>query len=332
MPKKYRARDICHALITEVYARLGKPIEIISDRGPQLVSNYFTEMQKAFQVDLVPSTAFHQQTNGSAERAIKTVTQILRAYVNDKQNDWIHHLWRAEYAINNSSNEWTIHTPNEICMGRMVNTLSHTTSKSDAVNQHLEHMDLSNRIAHDELTATRVKQARYSQKRRNANKTFDVGDLVMYQRRTWKKERARKLQTIWRGPYKVLKVDRFGNCTLNIPKKNNRHPVFATDMLKLYHDDPEHKREPTDIEMGDADADVDEEHYPIDRIIDHGKRQGKDKYLVQWQGYDEEENTWEDCKKIEEDAPEVVRAYLRMLGEDPIHKHKTMAKRASRED
>ena len=82
--------------------------------------------------------------------------------------------------------------------------------------------------------------------------------------------------------------------------------------------------------MGDADDD--EEHYPIDRIIDHGKRHGKDMYLVQWQGYDEEENTWEDCKKIEDDAPEVVRAYHRMLGEDPIHKHKTMAKRASRED
>ena len=73
-------------------------------------------------------------------------------------------------------------------MGRMVNNLSHTTSKSNAVNQHLEHMDLSNKIAHNELTATRVKQARYSQRRRNANKTFDVADLVMYQRRTWKKE------------------------------------------------------------------------------------------------------------------------------------------------
>ena len=86
--------------------------------------------------------------------------------------------------------------------------------------------------------------------------------------------------------------------------------------------------------MGDATAegDEDEEHYPIDRIIDHGKKQGRDKYLVQWRGYDEEKNTWEDCKKIEEDAPEVVQAYLRMLGEDPIHKHKTMAKRASRED
>ena len=179
MPKKYRARNVCHALITEIYARLGKPLEIISDRGPQLVSNYFTEMQKAFQVDLVPSTVFHQQTNGSAKRAVKTVTQILRAYVNDKQNDWIHHLWWAEYAINNSSNEWTIHTPNEICLGLMVGRLHHTTSNSNAVNQHLEHMDLNNKIAHDELTATRVKQASYSQKHQNAVKAFDVGDLVI---------------------------------------------------------------------------------------------------------------------------------------------------------
>jgi hypothetical protein len=327
MPDKYRARDICDALLKEIYARLGKPLEIVTDRGPQLVSNYFTEMQNAFQVELIPSTAFHQQTNGSAERAVKTVTQILRAYVNQNQNDWIHHLWRAEYAINNSSTEWSIRTPNEITFGPLVNPLKHTTSKSDAVNQYLKHMDQSNQVAHDELTATRVKQARYSQKRRNPEVTFTIGDMVMYRKRTWKKGLAHKLQPVWKGPYRIESIDKFGNCTLDLPGKSNRHPVFATDMLKLYHDDPDHQRDVSDITMDDAEDRLHE----VDRIIDHRTKKGVYQYLIQWKGYDEDENTWEEAAKVGKTAPRSVSDFHKMIGTEPRHKHKRVSKR-DRED
>ena len=322
MQDKYTARDICDALLTEIYARLGTPKEIISDRGPQLVSNYFTEMQDAFGINLLHSTAFHQNTNGSAERTVKTVTHILRKYTNKRQNDWRHHLWRCEHAINNASTDWTHRTPLEICMGTVNSGLTHSTSKSDAVNKHLEHMDISNKIAHDALTMSRYKQARWSQGRRNPNITFDIGDLVMYQRRTFTKGLAHKLQDIWKGPYKVTSVDSHGNCTLDIPG-NQRHPIFATDMLKHYHDDPEHKREPSDVDMDDADA---AGFYVIDRIIDHRTKNGKYQYLVSWKGYDEDENTWEEAFKIEEDAPQATIDFHQMLSKEPRHA-KRIAKR-----
>ena len=82
MKKKYTTRDIVDALISKVYGYHGIPQEIISDRGPQFVSNFFRELHEAFDVHLMTWTAFYQQTNGSAERTIKTITQILRAYVN----------------------------------------------------------------------------------------------------------------------------------------------------------------------------------------------------------------------------------------------------------
>jgi hypothetical protein len=190
----------------------------------------------------------------------------------------------------------------------------HSTSKSDAVNKHLEHMDISNKIAHDALTMFRYKQGRWSQKRRNPNIKFDIGDLVMYQRRSYTKGLAHKLQDIWKGPYKVTSVDSLGNCTLDIPGKR-RHPIFATDMLKHYHDDPEHKREPSDVEMDDADA----EYYTIDRIIDHRTKNGIYQYLVAWKGYDEDENTWEDAYRIEDDAPQATLDFHRMLSQEPRH-------------
>ena len=90
--KKFNTRDIVEVHISKIYCYHGMPQEIISDRGPQIVSNYFTELHKAFGVHLSPSTAFHQQTNGSAERAIKTIAQVHRAYVNSKQTNWLSQL------------------------------------------------------------------------------------------------------------------------------------------------------------------------------------------------------------------------------------------------
>ena len=89
LKQKFNTRDIVEALISQIYCYHGMPQEIISDRGPQFVFNYFTELHQAFGVHLSPSTAFHQQTNGSAERVIKTIAQVLRAYVNSKQTNWV---------------------------------------------------------------------------------------------------------------------------------------------------------------------------------------------------------------------------------------------------
>ena len=77
MKKKYTTRDIVNALISKVCCYHGIPQEIISDRGPQFVSNFFRELHEVFDIHLMPSTAIHQQTNSSAERTIKTITQTL---------------------------------------------------------------------------------------------------------------------------------------------------------------------------------------------------------------------------------------------------------------
>ncbi len=304
----FTARDVCDALLKKVYCYYGMPMEIISDRGSQFVSNFSTALHEAFDVQLLPSTAFHQQTNGSAERTIKTVTQMLRSYVNNKQTDWVDQLWRTEYAINNAPTEAYKTTPIEICQGQIVKTIeNYSPTQSDAVNDHLEKLNLGFQIFHDALTTYRYRQADYSQKKRNPDLSFKVGDLVMYERRTWTKDLSHKLHSVWRGPYRILAIDQFDNCTLDIPKRFNRHPVFAHDKLKLYHDNPEHKRDP-------IPAEPEQEQYVIDRIVDHRmKKSGSKEYKVQWKGYDEDEDTWEPAEVIEQDAPGAVQDYRKVL-------------------
>ena len=141
------------------------PQEIISDRGPQFVSNYFIELHQAFGVHFSPSTAFHHQINGSTERAIKTIAQVVRAYVNSKQTNWVSQLWRAEYVLNNSVTDANKVTPIDVCQGPVTNLRQYHQSKSDAVNSYLEMLDLGHDIFRDYLATARYKQHQHAQKR-----------------------------------------------------------------------------------------------------------------------------------------------------------------------
>ena len=61
----------------------------------------------------------------------------------------------------------------------------------------------------------------------------------MYQRRSFKKNLAQKLQTIWCGPYQVTSIDENGNLRLNIPRCYSRHPVYAPDIVMEWGLDPQ---------------------------------------------------------------------------------------------
>ena len=57
------------------------------------------------------STSFHPQTDGQTERANRTLEDMIRAYVNNKQNDWDTHLPALELATNNSKQVSTGFSP-----------------------------------------------------------------------------------------------------------------------------------------------------------------------------------------------------------------------------
>ena len=118
-------------------------------------------------------------------------------------------------------------------------------------------------IFRDYLVPARYKQFEYAQKRRRENVIFKVGDLVMYQRRSWKKNLSQKLQTIWRGLYQVTDIDEQGNLRLNMLGQYSRDPFFTPDMLKHYHDHSEYLRK------FEFPMDHEEIQFTIERITDH---------------------------------------------------------------
>lgn len=49
--------------------------------------------------------------------------------------------------------------------------------------------------------------------------------------------------------------------------------------------------------------------FVVDKIVNHRVRYGRKEYLVQWDGYDASENTWEAAEKLQADVGDVVDAY-----------------------
>lgn len=68
------------------------------------------------------ATGEHPQTSGLVERANRTLTLALAAYVNTEHNDRDKHLREAAYAINTAKQSTTEKMPFELVFGRVPRT------------------------------------------------------------------------------------------------------------------------------------------------------------------------------------------------------------------
>ena len=104
------------------------------------------------------------------------------------------------------------------------------------------------------------------------------------------KEGTRALSKKWIGPYTVTEVISRHSYRLNIPKRNRLHPVIYTALLK-----PFHTRSAPQLVDDIEDEDIE---YDVERIIDSRKRRGKVEYRIRWEGYEEQDDTWETFEQL----------------------------------
>ncbi|GJY08670.1 reverse transcriptase domain-containing protein [Tanacetum coccineum] len=86
----------------EVVTRHGLPVSIISGRDGRFTSLFWKVLHKALGTRLDMITAYHPQTDGQSERTIKTLEDMLRAYVLDFGKSWDRYLPLVEFSYNNS--------------------------------------------------------------------------------------------------------------------------------------------------------------------------------------------------------------------------------------
>ncbi len=87
-----KAPQLAQLFIDSIFRQHGLPQAIVSDRDPKFTSNFWRAVMKRIHCQQAMSTARHPQTDGQTERANRTLKEMLRFYVNARQEDWDQHL------------------------------------------------------------------------------------------------------------------------------------------------------------------------------------------------------------------------------------------------
>lgn len=65
--------------LRSIFSRFGLPTQLVSDNGPQLVSEEFRSFMEANGIQHIKSAPYHPATNGLAERFVQTMKQALKS-------------------------------------------------------------------------------------------------------------------------------------------------------------------------------------------------------------------------------------------------------------
>ena len=130
---------------------------------------------------------------------------------------------------------------------------------------------------------------------------------------------AKKLGPKWLGPFKVLKVKGNGNAlTLNLPAECQAHSTVNVSHVKecQYSEEfPDRCVQPPPQPIRREQG----EFWKIEAFRKHRRYRGQLQYLVKWEGFGEEDNTWEPATRLEKDMTatlfaECVEAYRQAAG------------------
>uniref|UniRef100_A0A5S6QTQ4 RNA-directed DNA polymerase n=1 Tax=Trichuris muris TaxID=70415 RepID=A0A5S6QTQ4_TRIMR len=179
--------------LRKLFATFGLPRAIVSDNGPQFVSEEFEVFCDYNNVTHIKTAPYHPKSNGLAERAVRLFKDRLRAS-SDSVADVEQKLQRFLFSYRNSLHATTGRTPAELQLGRRLRT------KLDLLKPALDfHID--KRL---------FKQAEYHD-RSSRSRSFNVGDRVyVYEPNEAKQEKGviieRSAENLYLVSYKGKKA------------------------------------------------------------------------------------------------------------------------------
>ena len=122
---------------------------------------------------------------------------------------------------------------------------------------------------------------------------------------------TKKLTAKFIGPFDILQ--RVGPVAykLKLPDHFRTHNVFHVGLLKAWRSNGNYQPPPTSMLVED------DEEYMVETILDHrpkGKKKSDSKlqFLIKWEGYGSENNTWGPRKNLK-NAPESLKEYSDMV-------------------
>ncbi|KAK2976416.1 hypothetical protein RJ640_007454 [Escallonia rubra] len=312
----------------------GMPQDIVSDWDSRFTGNFWTELFKLFGSQLSMSSSYHPELDGQIERFNSMLEEYLGHFINTTQKNWVKLLDVAQLCFNSQKTSSTWKSAFEIVNGQQL-LLPRTmnvpnTGKSQRAVSFGEEWKQNIDLAHSYFKKAARRMKKHADKNRRSQE-FNVGDKVMVkllpQDRKFLRGRDSRLLQKYEGPLTIVKKIGKMAYKVTLPQwwRCQFHPVFHVSMLKPFYEDAadpsrgEIKR--PGLKPKAAGKRV-AESILNDRVITASCKRHQE-YLVKWQGYTEEENTWERAAdlsyndKIEAyHMQKLTRASIALVGEN----------------
>ena len=269
---------------------------------------------------LAATTTYHPQGDGQTERINQELEQFLHLFINQRQDDWDNLLPFAEFQYNNHIHSTTQNVPFFLdtgqipCMGFKPDQRQ---SHIESVNEFKERMEDALNEAKAALVKSKDDMVKYYDRRRTPAPEYQPGDRVYLDTSDIHPTRPSQKLSHWRlGPFPVIRKVRNGAYHLHLPPSMSRlHPVFNVIKLTLAPEDPVPGRRlhpPPLPEIING-----EEEFIVEEILDSRVINQKLHYLVKWEGYGIEHNSWEPADNVH--ALECVMDFHRKHPRAPRH-------------
>ena len=116
-----QAESLAKAFVHEFVCRYGAPLEIHSDQGRNFESALFQEICQWFDIIKKRSSPYHPNANGLVEHFNRTLTALIRSYLESRLHDWDSCIPLLTCAYRSTSYPSTGFSPNFLMFGREVN-------------------------------------------------------------------------------------------------------------------------------------------------------------------------------------------------------------------
>jgi transposase InsO family protein len=238
------AETTARVILNEVIARFGAPLIIHSDKGPNYESKLFIELCKLLEIKKTRTSTRNPKCNGQAERFMKTLTRMIRAYLKNEQTEWDLNLGCLAAAYRATQNDSTKLTPNLVMLGREVRLPAEiafgsstcTQEKVSSYGEYVEHLKKRLQKAHQICRENLNNKTKRQKEAYDVNQSFtnyQKGDIVWYLQNPKKENVCPKLVMPYNGPFIIM--NKLNNQNFKVQfSKCGKSQIVHHDKLKLY--------------------------------------------------------------------------------------------------
>jgi len=225
------ASTVARAFFEKWICRFGSPMAIVSDRGKEFLNEVMAAMTEWLGTDHAKTSAYHPQSNASAERYNLTMKNYLKSMLeNDSTLDWEEWLPALMFSYNTQVHKSTKESPFFLTflhdprlpyfdMEKPAKLYSNNYAKEAH-----HRLGVAYKTAREHMEEARIMREKYYDKMAK-ERTFAVGDRCLVHFEATKRGGNQKFAKRWRGIYTV--TDIVGKVNLKLRASPQSKPILV---------------------------------------------------------------------------------------------------------